>query len=544
MSEQASVPGFVQELVGRVMRDQGPGGSIEALMNRTSSRGAVAGALIGIGADPVARKSFEQGLDEAWRAARDRIPGQAGEVIIGAGLHAAIYSAMRRKMGYPMPLVLDASPRVGGSFAASRGPSFYLNSRNRPGSLSVPGEREALNVLPGALVQPADLSPAEYQRNNDLAYSIRATLAINANVITDAEVLGIAAQGTFGYELQLAGGFGVAAKRVVEATGLGGSVRPPFSNERVLSFLDFMDRLDSKFPLQGWRKVAVVGGGDSGRCAVEALLGQGPSEHWSVPSLDYPDQIDWYGVPNAETGGVFAACNRSRYRGIARFLPRVEGDTAARVQGTTDFAELTVGVDCAFVNGRPYDAVIFCAGFRRTEIPTDFQETRNGFFVGGREVAAARDGLDTSNQFFVIGPAAQLAMTDEEEERFGQVPENGTALFRYAAKTAALASGLPGTDQIQGAFAPESVSSSLSGITVDLDQLATASDDTPLVQPFPAAPTVALDALGDVPDDIPLSAIRDRSGTQQRGGVELGFAAEPRVIDLSDLALRSDDERF
>src|SRR5207248_8155169 len=112
-----------------------------------------------------------------------RATGTSREVVIGGGFHAAVYAATRVLSGYPKPLVLERNRRVGGTFAMTSRPTFYLNSRNRPGTAGLAGDQGAsLNYLPGAPIPAANASIAEYQTNTDLAFAIRLVLAQFADV--------------------------------------------------------------------------------------------------------------------------------------------------------------------------------------------------------------------------------------------------------------------------------------------------------------------------------------------------------------------------
>lgn len=83
------------------------------------------------------------------------------ELVIGAGLHAAIYCASRVCAGHAPPIVLEqgAGDQVGGAFAVSLNPVFKLNSRNRPGPAGLPDQDKALNYIPGASLGSRPWSP-------------------------------------------------------------------------------------------------------------------------------------------------------------------------------------------------------------------------------------------------------------------------------------------------------------------------------------------------------------------------------------------------
>lgn len=420
-----------------------------------------AATLAGIALDPVARKAFDKRLDSEWsRNSIERrlhlLRGATGpsEVVVGGGLHAAIYCATRVACGYPKPLVLEADSRAGGAFAMTAEPTFYLNSRNRPGKLSAPGRGEgALNFLPGAPVQPADLSGDEYQCNSDIAFCIRAALMMHARVCTGVEVRGYS-ESASGVKLDvLTSGLGsgtVKAQRVVFALGLGAPARPAdvFPTEphpRLFDFPTFMRHMESeKFPMCGMKVVAVIGTGDSAKTAVEALLGQGPGQGMSVASLDYVQYVDWFGLASAgvTTRDEFEKCNRSRYRGLARFLPTRDGDMSARLRPMTRATLVSPGFEQVRVNTIPYDLVINCTGFVSGGLSAeveDFTTCKSGKYLLGRSSPGGRA--------FVVGPAAKIPISATERTFTDalKVEENVTAIFRYAGRTARLAETLPAT---------------------------------------------------------------------------------------------------
>jgi hypothetical protein len=132
------------------------------------------------------REHVDEMLDDKW--ARTAIPRTADELVVGAGLHAAIYCAVRQAEGHPRPLVLEARDRRRRRDGL-RPPRRVLPEQPQPPRWRCrrPGRNGALNVLPAAPVQPADLSADEFQRSVDLAYVIRMTLAMSARVRTGAE---------------------------------------------------------------------------------------------------------------------------------------------------------------------------------------------------------------------------------------------------------------------------------------------------------------------------------------------------------------------
>lgn len=431
-------PRWVRSVFTEIRQDPTMSSGMEAMKERAGEFGSLLEAqLSGIYCDPKAKEHFDRKLDEHW--SRAKLPKKPPEeVIVGAGLHAAIYSAVRVKRGFAKPLVLERKPRVGGVFAISQGSTFFLNSRNRPGRLGVPGRGEALNYLPEGAVQPAGLTGDEYQPNGALAFSIRSTLAMCAEVVPGVEVesskLGASVSGLFGDS---------PPKRIIYAGGLGKEIEPDelkCDGEKLMTYLQFLAHLDKPSPLRGMKRIAVVGGGDAGRTVIEALIGQGPAARLTVNSLDYVEKIDWYGVsPDCMTQENWEQNNRSRYAGIGRAMPK-PGASGRPINPIARRAEnVGVGYQGAYVDGALYDCVIWAVGFKPE------RRIAQPYMVGGRVVATQTDsnagGVNVER--FMVGPAARLTFDRAPNIPEG-IPENAVAIFEYADRTATLAATLPG----------------------------------------------------------------------------------------------------
>ncbi|GAA0958712.1 hypothetical protein Vau01_124290 [Virgisporangium aurantiacum] len=406
----------------------------------------LAAKLTGIALDPAGRAYADQFLDTYWsdEQRRQETLGSGSrnrEVVIGSGFHAAVYAATRVRNGYPKPLVLERSNRVGGAFAMTTRPTFYLNSRNRTGSIGLAGDRgAALNYLPGAPIQPANVSMAEFQTNTDLAFVIRLTLAQYADVVTNATVRAVAGD-TTGVDIEIADRVRLAAGRVIDARGMGDSAGQEVANgTTILTFVQFMQRMATMWPLRGVRRAAVVGGGDSAKCAVESLLGIGPQPFMAAAALDSVDRIDWY------TFGLPSSCKqwrkeiRGRYQAIGRYL-RPDRFGTRRLTVSARQVRPVALPSAGLIDGRTYDLVVVCTGNQETAVDglafDDFVEY--GLPTGD---AIARQ--HTNMPAFRIGPHARLPFTLQERlDRVADLPENAVSMFRTATKTAALAAILP-----------------------------------------------------------------------------------------------------
>ena len=427
------IPESLRPTVSAIVADPALNRGVMETMGRAQDFSTpVAAMLAGIYLDRDARERFDTDLDDMW-AKNTALPSAAqNEVVVGAGVHAAIYAAVRVLKGFPPPLILEARDRVGGSFAVTRREAFFLNSRNRPGPLSIPGEMGSLNFMPGALVQPSELGGAEYQTNDALAWVVRSTLAMFGKVIPNAPVARLS-----GNSLLLPDGRSVAARRTVWATGLGVPVNPTgMTNERILMFDEFMRRLDGPYPLRGMDRVAVVGGGDGARTVIEALTGKGPGRGYSVAALDWPSKIDWYGAPFLNCADWIAG-NRNRYKPIGSLLPDLSRpERPFRVKPMPTAQVYGVGFDCVYVGEQPYDYMILACGYTPGVAPVPLAGSVN-FLLAGRTVAKQ------TGSSFVVGPAAFLPVSPGENEVLNGISENSTSIFRYAPRTAALASALP-----------------------------------------------------------------------------------------------------
>src|SRR6266508_1919021 len=211
MSDPFEPSAQIESLLTAVALRQAASEGMRAMTQRESEfPSPLAAKLTGIALDPNGRDLADKVLDAYWSdEPRQQDALSSGitdrEVIIGSGFHAAVYAATRVLSGYPKPLVLERNERAGGTFAMTARPTFYLNSRNRAGTAGLAGDQRAsLNYLPGAPIQPANVSMVEYQTNTDMAFVIRLALAQFADVVTNAKVLSVARDGT-GVEIEIEG---------------------------------------------------------------------------------------------------------------------------------------------------------------------------------------------------------------------------------------------------------------------------------------------------------------------------------------------------
>jgi len=186
------------------------------------------------------------------------------------------------------------------------------------------------------------------------------------------------------------------------------------------------------------RRVAVIGGGDSGKTAVETLIGQGPSTGMSVAALDFPSQIDWYGAPYTNQAD-WCANIRGRYARIGKAL-----GTRVLPKGKAPFYP-TPGFDSVQMGPMTYDWIINCTGFKGgRELVADF-DTPN-YLPSGRTVAKRVAITGQADEVYLVGPVAGIDISNADTNAaplLARIPENATSLFRYAPVTAAFAATLP-----------------------------------------------------------------------------------------------------
>ncbi|WP_328463616.1 hypothetical protein OHA21_38405 [Actinoplanes sp. NBC_00393] len=407
--------------------------------------------LTGIALDPAGREAADRFLDAYWsdeQRQRDALTASSDrDVIIGSGYHAAVYAATRVLAGHPRPLVLERDSRVGGTFAMTSRPVFWLNSRNRPGGPGLAGDQTAnLNYLPGAPIQASNVSAAEYQTNTDMAFVIRLTLAQFADVVPNANVLAV---GDYDYDydggrmpVDITEGRSLSAARIIDARGLGDQAGEDLTNgTTIVSFTQFMRQMAEAWPLRGLRRVAVAGGGDAGKCAVESLLGIAPQPPMAAAGLDWVQRIDWYADDLPTSCEQWQLDIRGRYQAIGRHL-RADRSGARRLTVINRRADVVDLPGTALVDGKGYDLVVLCTGAKEPRIQGLGDINSCDFQTVTGAGAVARKYVD--RPVFRVGPHARLPFTSlERAEGIAEQPGNAVAMFRLGSRTAALAATLP-----------------------------------------------------------------------------------------------------
>jgi hypothetical protein len=190
------------------------------------------------------------------------------------------------------------------------------------------------------------------------------------------------------------------------------------------------------WPLRGVRRVAVIGDGDSAKCAVESLLGIGPQPVMAAAALDSVQRIDWYSEQIPATCQGWQQDIRGRYQAIGRYLRPGRLLTVLTRRARPVPLPGTVLID-----GRTYDLAVMCTGNQETAVyGLEFGDFQEYAIPGVGVVARSHDNVAA----FRVGPPARLPFTRQErEDGLADIAENAVSMFRTATKTAALAATLP-----------------------------------------------------------------------------------------------------
>lgn len=418
--------------------------------------------LAGIAMNPVAYARFDQRQSSLFRNVSNLnmpLPGTVvPEVFVGAGFHGAVYATARHLAGYDKPYVLDTGD-PGGAFAVSRMPSFYLNSENTGGPPGSPWDDGAnqLNWLPGAPVQAAHISGRELTDNTVMRFVIRAALMMHARLITRTTVRSVVPQ-SFGLQVTINLSRVIRARRVIIAAGVGPEAASTVANGgTILTWSQAMAQMDKPFPFEGFKRVAVIGGGKSALCAAEALLGIGPDATMRSAAGGMPGRVDLYSTGLPASRQDWFDNVQARYVRLGSHLPvRVETDEDDEDRTTEPpgyglFHDLRIYPEKAaspvvvpggvLVNGRFYDHAVMCNGHVR---PPDLLDglPYETVQAAGRTVACKARGAEV----YKVGPYADLPWeTADYANRITANPEQRVAMHRLAPLTAALAATLPRT---------------------------------------------------------------------------------------------------
>jgi hypothetical protein len=233
----------------------------------------------------------------------------------------------------------------------------------------------------------------------------------------------------------------LGAGRVIDARGLGDPDSQNVANgTTILTFPQFMQRMATLWPLRGVRRAAVIGGGDSAKCAVESFLGVAPQPFMAAAALDTVERVDWYSDQLPTTCDDWQDQIRGRYQAIGRYL-RADRFGVRRLNVVTRRARPVALPGMALIDGRTYDLVIVCTGNEETNIDGLDPESFDPYTFPDDSIFIARKHYNLP--VFQVGPHARLPFTPRErEDGIADIAANAVSMFRTATKTAALAATL------------------------------------------------------------------------------------------------------
>lgn len=329
-------------------------------------------------------------------------------LIIGGGVHGAIYAATYETLTGERPIICEARAACGGIFGSVV--PFRLNSTHNASYESVTGgptripsreTQDNLNWLPNSAYQVT--SDSEYPSTTDMARAVRQTCKNYADVYTDARI-NITSGGQDAYECDEDGDTGRylgTPKRIIWATGLtmnGNVSKYDETSPAIVTAETFLGDVASYRGRYSGR-VAVVGGGDTACTVVEYLTGQGETGIFG----ERPTDIDWYGGYSLPlTKKAWAHDYHARYIGLARHMPQKDRE------GVIHPFAVQVSIDdlgaSARVRGRNYGLVIDCRGFKPWS--TNVATSSLVYSESGDEAIARSD---YNERFFKVGPAAGLS---------------------------------------------------------------------------------------------------------------------------------------
>ncbi len=279
------------------------------------------------------------------------------EVVIGAGVHGAIWS-LTRQMYIPEDpsLTLEQSDQVGGQFSEPGGALFRKNDRQRPERRDephLPGTRQSLTTFTEfATIQPSDIGGETYPHQHTTSDAARVNFFLSGRAVLDAKIEKIYKNPDSDlpgkyivqfFDTKEEKVYEVRTDRVVFTSGLGEEVAKlkdePATNKilaeekekfengedtQVMSFSQFCERAGDRseaFPMKGIKKLILSGDGDSAVVVAGIALGYESQIGKTTTQLDSVEEITWIG-PKWLTKEEFISKARARYHWVGLEFPR------------------------------------------------------------------------------------------------------------------------------------------------------------------------------------------------------------------------------
>jgi hypothetical protein len=434
--------------------------------SEASEHRALTPFIAGIMNHPETRLAFMNAIDETAQAESKALKEQARTqgglnvdiVIVGAGVHGSVTAARLRAENPGLSvLAVDKNDHIGGQFRGyGKRPTFRINSRahraQSDNSVALPGGNGNLNPLGEmAIIQLPDITTETYPTNIDMGDAVAINQFFSAPAILGVEVKAReqqedATEKLTIYDKDSGEEYEITAQTVLTLTGAGERERSE-NNTNVWTVEDLLSHFGNSgtpFPMEAFigKSIAVKGGGDSGRIAVELLSRLAPKEAYgnSIAQLGGPESLTWYGV-NFESREEFCDKNRPRYQQIRDFIAnndeRLEGARLVRPRKAriTEVSEVDGGalkvadetdriryfdivIDASNLSNKAYEIKGFTGNVISEEVALD-----------GIGMATIGRRFENSN-VYVGGPAAQTQLTLNERRTFSDaIRENTVALW-------------------------------------------------------------------------------------------------------------------
>lgn len=394
----------------------------------------------------------------------DNKPLQADVVIIGAGTHGSIIAARLRAENPDARIIaVEQADMLGGQFRKyGTRSTFFINSRNhRPqnnGKSALPGRAGNLNTFgEKAPVQTTDISSETYPTNLELGHTSAINQYLSAETVlgvtaesVDAETGDVTVRDTSTNEV-----YSLRGSKIVMTTGLGERETPTQTPGLMTAeeLLSHFGNSENEFPMQDFvdKKIAIIGGGDSGRICAELFTRLAPKDAYgrSVTQLGGPDSISWYGT-DFSNRDEFCATNRPRYQQLASFIadPSRLGDGIRafkrRVKGITPASRGIQLTDVNDISEGVFDVVIDARTLPNPkDIPSQITNARFRPVLNYLKTSAGISelGLATDNgRVYLAGPAAQSRLNTNERSTYSnKIGENTVAIWANSARSEEIA---------------------------------------------------------------------------------------------------------
>jgi len=367
-------------------------------------------------------------------------------LVVGTGPQSQIFNAelQQELPDFSVPaLTVEKEQHMGGTFRTGEGMNFLLNSRTRPQTdeRPRPGTKANINDLRPGILTPGDTTNQAYIDTQDLGRTVSTNHTFSSTVCLGMEVESYAPN-----PAQESGQKGALSVVLVDKTngertlvrtdnlailnGLGEDSVKDFGKDdeetrqlvaeeqeklargersRFMSFEQFsrlMNDPEVPFPLQGVKRVAVIGARYSGNVAVGTLLGYEPRGDKSTTQLDFTEEIVWFGQ-QARSTEDFVRTNRLRYAQLGLDFSRP--GRFSRIRPNFDRAE---GIFVDYNDGEKLG--IRTSGFNGDELGFDLV-----IYAGGYE----RDNEDSVKEM----AASSLSLSDIEDILDSKKPRTLTA---------------------------------------------------------------------------------------------------------------------